>query len=103
MASLVYLTSESSSQAYIKRCTARLPRATVRSDRAALKTRRTASKAVCAERTMGILYGLELDTGFYRRGLTFERIVGDFGEQLIVLVIECEDAKLNDLGRDEFE
>ena len=57
----------------------------------------------CAERTMGILYGLELDTGFYRRGLTFERIVSDFGEQLIVLMIECEDAKLNDLGRDEFE
>jgi hypothetical protein len=57
----------------------------------------------CAEKTMGILYGLELDTGFYRRGLTFERIVSDFGEQLIVLMIECEDAKLNDLGRDEFE
>lgn len=57
----------------------------------------------CAERTMGILYGIDLDTGFYRRGLTFERIVSDFGEQLIVLMIECEDPKLNDLGRDEFE
>ena len=57
----------------------------------------------CAQRTMGILYRLELDTGFYRRGLTFERIVSDFGEQLIVLMIECEDPKLNDLGRDEFE
>ena len=57
----------------------------------------------CAERTIGILYGLELDTGFYHRSLTLERMVSDFSEQLIALMIECEDAKLNDLGRDEFE
>ncbi len=61
----------------------------------------TASKV--RRKNDGNFVRLELDTGFYGRGLTFERIVSDFGEQLIVLMIECEDAKLNDLGRDEFE
>ena len=50
----------------------------------------------CAERTMGILYGFELDTGFYRRS-AFKRAFSNLGEKLILIVVEGEDTKLDDL------
>jgi hypothetical protein len=52
---------------------------------------------------MGILYGVGLDTGLASRRTSLQGVFGDFGKQLIMLVVKGEDTELDDLRGNELE
>src|SRR5512145_3224840 len=67
---------------------------------------RTSSRIVsywARRSTIGILMSAALDTGLNSRRTAFQCILRDFGENLVMVMVEREDAKLDDLRGNVFK